>query len=57
MTTYILLNIGSGNGLLPDGPKLLHEPILTYHQLGHVTLIGGLFHKIYFKLLIDLKIF
>ena len=25
-------NIGSGNGLLPDGTKPLPEPMLTYHQ-------------------------
>ena len=24
--------IGSGNGLLSDGIKPLHEPVLTYHQ-------------------------
>ena len=29
--TQILVNIGSGNGLLPDGTKPLPEPILTYH--------------------------
>ena len=23
--------IGSGNGLLPDGPKPLAEPVLTYY--------------------------
>ena len=28
----IWVNIGSGNGLLLDGTKLLPEPILTYHQ-------------------------
>ena len=27
-----LVNIGSGNGLLPDGTKPLPEPMLTYHQ-------------------------
>ena len=26
------VNIGSGNGLLPDGTKPLPEPVLTYHQ-------------------------
>ena len=30
--TEIWVNIGSGNGLLPDGTKPLPEPILTYHQ-------------------------
>ena len=28
MVTYIWVNIGSGNGLLPDGIKPLPEPIL-----------------------------
>ena len=32
-------NIGSGNGLLPDGIKPLPEPVLTYHQYGPVTII------------------
>ena len=27
-----LVNIGSGNGLLPDGNNPLLEPMLTYHQ-------------------------
>ena len=28
----IWVNIGSGNGLLPDGTKPLPEPMLTYRQ-------------------------
>ena len=32
MVTQIWVNIGSGNGLLPDGSKPLPEPMLTYHQ-------------------------
>ena len=32
MAPEILVNIGSGNGLLPDGTKPLPEPMLTYHQ-------------------------
>ena len=28
----IWVNIGSGNGLVPDGTKPLPEPMLTYHQ-------------------------
>ena len=28
----IWVNIGSGNGLLPDGTKPLPEPMLTDHQ-------------------------
>ena len=33
----IWVNIGSGNGLLPDGTKPLPEPMLTYHQQSRVT--------------------
>ena len=39
-------NIGSGNGLVPDGTKPLPEPILTYH-LYHWILI--LMHIFYFQ--------
>ena len=38
MATQILVNIGSGNGLLPDGTKPLPEPMLTYRKYGPVTL-------------------
>ena len=31
MATLILVNIGSGNDLLPDGNKPLPEAMLTYH--------------------------
>ena len=41
----IRVNIGSGNGLLPDGTKLLAAPMLTDHQWGPVTFISGQFHK------------
>ena len=34
-----LVNIGSGNGLLPDGTKPLPEPMLTYRKYGPVTFI------------------
>ena len=27
----MVVNIGSGNGLLPDGAEELREPMLTYH--------------------------
>ena len=30
-TSQIWVNIGSGNGLLPDGTKPLPEPMLTYY--------------------------
>ena len=32
MVAQIYVNIGSGNGLLPDGTKPLPEPVLTYLQ-------------------------
>ena len=32
MATEIWVNIGSGNGLLPDGTKPLPEPMLTDNQ-------------------------
>ena len=32
MATRILVNIGSGNGLMPDGTKPSPEPMLIYHQ-------------------------
>ena len=34
-------NIGSGNGVSPDGTKPLPEPTLTYHQRGRLTFIPG----------------
>ena len=39
-----LVNIGSGNGLLPDGTKPLPESMLTYHKYGLVAITQGLFH-------------
>ena len=38
----IEVNIGSGNGLLPNGTKPLPEPMLTYHQQDPLTSIWGL---------------
>ena len=38
MATLIEVNIGSGNGLLPDGTKPLPEPIMTYHEGGPVAI-------------------
>ena len=46
MATETWVNIGSGNGLLPDGTKPLLEPMLTYHQKGLVAFIWGQFHEI-----------
>ena len=44
-STEIWVNIGSGNGLLPDGTKPLPEPMLTDHQWSPMTVILGQFHK------------
>ena len=44
MTSEKLVNIGSGNGLLPDGTKPLPEPMLSHHQRGNVEFIWGQFH-------------
>ena len=43
--TEIWVNIGSGNGLLPDSTKPLPEPMLNDHQWSPVTFILGPFHK------------
>ena len=40
----ISVNIGSGDGLLPDGTKPLPEPMLTYHKYIPVTITWGQFH-------------
>ena len=34
-----MVNIGLGNGLLPDSTQLLSEPTLTYHHWGLMALI------------------
>ena len=47
MVMEIWVNIGSVNGLLPDGTKPLLEPMLTYHQLGPVAIILAQYHKIW----------
>ena len=39
MAREIWVDIGSGNGLLPDGTKPLPEPMLTSHQQGLVAFI------------------
>ena len=38
MAAEIWVNIGLGNGLLPDGTKPLPKPMLTYHKSDPVTL-------------------
>ena len=37
MVMDILVNIGSGNGLVPNGTKPLPEPMLACHEYGSVT--------------------
>ena len=44
MVTQMWVNIGSGNGLLPDGTKPLPEPMLTHHQCGSVALTQDQLH-------------
>ena len=58
MVTEIWVNIGQGNGLLPDDTKLLPEPLLTDHQWSPVTFIYGYFQRCinHQSLKIDLKI-
>ena len=41
IASLIMVNIGLSNGLLPDGPKPLPEPILAYHQGDLVAFIRG----------------
>ena len=44
MATKIWVNIGSGNGLLPDGTEPLPEPMLTYHYSAiYVCDIGDIY--------------
>ena len=47
MATEIWVNIGLGNGLLPDGTKPLPEPMLAYHQWGPKTFTWKKFHERY----------
>ena len=43
------VNIGSANGLLPDGTKPLPEPMLTYRQYGPVAFILVRYVKIIWR--------
>ena len=45
MPSVILVNTGSGNGLLPDNTKPLPEPILTDPRWGLVAFTWGKFHR------------
>ena len=45
ITSWNLVNIGLGNGLLPDGTKPLAEPVLINHQWKRVTFTWGQFHR------------
>ena len=55
VTPEILVNTGSGNGLLPDGTKPLPEPMLTSHQQDPLAFIPRLYllnisiHTLYLK--------
>ena len=43
-TTWNWINIGSSNGLVPDGVNPLAQPVLTYHWWGLATLNCKQFH-------------
>ena len=45
MVTYILVIIGLGNGLLPDGTKPLPEPMLTSPQKDSAAFAWVQFHS------------
>ena len=45
MALEILVNTGSGHGLLPESTKPLPEPMLTYYQQGPLVFIWGHYHK------------
>ena len=45
MATEIQINIGSSDGMLPDGTKPLPELMLTYHERCSVTFNWEQFHK------------
>ena len=47
MATEILVNIGSGNGLLPNGTKPLPEPISVAYRYRKSISIIELFVSIY----------
>ena len=41
----IWVNMGSSNSLLPDSPKTILDPLLTYHQRGPLAFSWGQFHR------------
>ena len=45
MVSQNLVNIGPGNGLLPDDTKPLPEPMMTHHQEGLMAFILGQFRE------------
>ena len=45
METQNCVNIGSGNGLLPDGTNPIPEPMLSNNQSSPVTVTWGQLHK------------
>ena len=45
MVSKNVVNIGSGNGLLPQGTRPLPEPMLTYHQWDPVSFTWVQFHR------------
>ena len=47
MASEIWVNIGSGNGLLPESTKPLPETILAYHQQGPLTITPAYMDYVY----------
>ena len=45
LMTLIWVNIGSGNGLLPDGTKPFPDSVLTYHERYSLALSFDQIHK------------
>ena len=42
MATYIWVNIGLSNGMLPEGTQQLPEPMLTYFELSYISSVTDL---------------
>ena len=47
MASLNLVNVGLGNGLLPNGTKPLPEPMLIYHKMCSIVVTWRQFHKNY----------
>ena len=59
MTLGIVVNIGSGNGLLPDGNKPLPEPTMTklYHMIWLASIVYDVNVKFNFCVYVDVAFY